>query len=127
MKEQTSRIFYWVVTIPFAALILFAAFNYFFKHALIVDVFTRLGFPAYIIYPLAVAKVLGLAALLSNYSKTLKEWAYAGFFFNLVLALSAHINAGDGQWTPAAVCLVLLTASYVLDRQVHGGVKGNGN
>lgn len=118
MSDKTTRILYWLVTIPFVAMMLFAAFNYFFKHELIVDVFTRLGFPTYIIYPLAMAKLLGIIAILTNRSRTLKEWAYAGFFFNLLLALSAHLNAGDGQFAPALICLVLLTASYILDKKL---------
>ena len=118
MSEKTTRALYWLVTIPLAAMMLFAAFNYFFKHELIAGVFHGLGYPRYIIYPLAVAKLLGVAALLAGYSKTLKEWAYAGFFFNLILATSAHLNAGDGQWAPAVICLILLIASYVFDKKL---------
>lgn len=113
-----TRILYWVVLVPFAALMLFAVYNYVFKHELIVDVFHRLGFPTYIIYPLAVAKLLGVAAIVSNISEPLKEWAYAGFFFNFVLAMSAHLNVGDGQFAPALVCLILLVTLYILDKVV---------
>jgi len=115
------RILYWIVTGALCLLMLFAAFNYVFQHDLIVDVFNKLGFPTYIIYPLAFAKVLGVLAILTKRSKRLKEWAYAGFFFNFVLALSAHINANDGsQALPAAVCLGLLIISYALDRRIYG-------
>ena len=114
------KIVYWIATGLLCALMLFAAFNYIFKHELIVDVFNRLGFPAYIIYPLAALKVLGIAAILTKWSPTLKEWAYAGFFFNFILAMSAHINAGDGiQFLPAFVCLVLLIVSYVIDKKLN--------
>ena len=99
---------------------LFAAFNYVFKHTLIVEVFTKLGYPTYIIYPLAVAKILGVIAILTKTSKTLREWAYAGFFFNFLLALSAHIHVGDGQFLPALSCLILLLVSYVLDKKIYG-------
>ena len=110
---------YWTATVLLTLLMLFAAFNYIFKHELIVIVFQKLGFPTYIIYPLAVAKLLGVAAILSKKSKTLKEWAYAGFFFNFVLAISAHLNAGDGQFAPALASLALLSTSYVLDRRLY--------
>jgi hypothetical protein len=116
-----AKIGYWIVAVPFTALMLFAVYNYFFKHELIVEVFHRLGFPTYIIYPLAIAKIFGLVAILSSRSRVLKEWAFAGFFFNLVLALSAHVNAGDGQFAPALVCLLLLIALYILDRKKNGG------
>ena len=63
-------------------MMLFASFNYIFKHGLVAEVFVKLGYPTYIIYPLAVAKVLDVIAILTKKSGTLKEWAYAGFFFN---------------------------------------------
>ncbi len=115
------RIVYWLVTVPLTALMLFAAFNYVFNHDLIVDVFNKLGFPTYIIYPLAVAKLLGIIAILTKKSQGLKEWAYAGFFFNFVLAFSAHINARDGEFAPALVSLILLAFSYVLDKKLYAG------
>jgi hypothetical protein len=115
------RIFYWVATGPLIAMMLFAAFNYIFNHDLIVDVFNTLGFPTYIIYPLAVAKLLGVTAIVTDKSSSLKEWAYAGFFFNFLLAFSAHLNARDGQFAPALVCLILLAISYVLNKKTTGG------
>jgi hypothetical protein len=118
MKLQ--RIVYWIATGLLSLLMLFAAFNYIFKHELIVIVFNKLGFPSYIVYPLAAAKLLGVLAILTNQSKTLKEWAYAGFFFNFLLALSAHLNAHDGQFAPALISLVLLLISYFLDKRVRG-------
>lgn len=118
-----ARFVYWIVTGPLIALMLFAAFNYTFNHDLIVDVFNNLGFPTYIIYPLAIAKLLGVIAIVANLSRSLKEWAYAGFFFNFLLAFSAHINVRDGQFAPALVCLILLAISYDLDKKIYGGMK----
>lgn len=86
---------------------------YIFNHAEVVKTFGTLGFPAYIIYPLAAAKTLGVIAILTGFSKILKEWAYAGFFFNFLLALSAHLNAGDGEFAFALLALSLLFISYV--------------
>jgi hypothetical protein len=114
-----QKIVYWIATGMLSALMLFAAGNYIFKHELIVEVFSNLGFPAFIIYPLAVAKLLGVVAIVSRRSPTLTEWAYAGFFFNFMLAFSAHINVGDGQFLPAALCLVLLIVSYTIGRKIY--------
>jgi DoxX-like family len=113
------RATYWLVTGLLALLMLFASANYVFKHELIVEVFTRLGYPTYLIYPLAIAKLLGVAAILIKKSRTLKEWAYAGFFFDFLLALAAHLRVGDGQFVPALGCLILLLISYGLDRKLY--------
>lgn len=108
-----NKIIYWIATALLSLLMLLAAGMYIFNHAEVVKTFGTLGFPAYIIYPLAAAKVLGVIAILTGFSKTLKEWAYAGFFFNFLLALSAHLNAGDGEFAFALIALVLLFVSYI--------------
>jgi hypothetical protein len=43
-----------------------------------------LGYPKYIIPFLGVAKILGAVVLLIPSLRRVKEWAYAGFFFDLV-------------------------------------------
>jgi hypothetical protein len=116
MKIQ--KIIYWVTTGLLCLLMLASAGMYIFNHQAVLEIFKTLGFPAYIVYPLAVAKLLGVIAILSKQSKTLKEWAYAGFFFDFLLAASAHINAGDGEFALAIVALVLLLVSYFFDKKV---------
>jgi uncharacterized membrane protein YphA (DoxX/SURF4 family) len=43
----------------------------------------RLGYPEYLLTILGIAKLLGVAALLYPGMPRLKEWAYAGFAFDL--------------------------------------------
>jgi hypothetical protein len=64
---------------------------------------------------LAVAKLLGIVAILYGCPTVLKEWAYAGFTFDVVGAFSSHLASGD-PLHGAAVHLVffaLQLASYV--------------
>lgn len=117
---KSAKIIYWIATGLLCLLMLVSAGMYIFKHAEVVKIFNSLGYPSYIVYPLATAKILGVLAILSKQSQTLKEWAYAGFFFEFLLALSAHINAGDGGFAAAAVALVLLLTSYFLDKKIYG-------
>lgn len=116
---KTNKIIYYGATGLLTLLMIFSAGMYFFNHAAIAEVFVRLGYPAYIIYPLAAAKILGLIAIWSNYSRDLKQWAYAGFFYDFLLALAAHVNAKDGEWLPAFVALILLMVSYFLGRNLE--------
>ncbi|MGI8542977.1 MAG: DoxX family protein [Aridibacter sp.] len=115
---KTDRIIYYISTGLLSVFMVLAAGMYIFKHNEVAGIFTSLGFPTYIIYPLATAKLLGTITLWSNKLKTLKEWAYAGFFFNFILALSAHLNAGDGGWLAAAAALVLLITSYIFYKKL---------
>lgn len=43
----------------------------------------------------------------------LSDLAYAGMFFHLLLATSAHLNAGDTGFILALVALALLFASFL--------------
>lgn len=117
MDQKTSKIIYYISTVLLTALMLFSAQMYFFNHEMIQGAFTGLGYPTYLIYPLAAAKILGLLAIWTRLSQTLKEWAYAGFFFDTILALTAHLNAADGGYLFSSVGIVLVLLSYIFEKQ----------
>ena len=110
---KSNKIIYWISTGLLTALMMFSTGMYFFNYAEINSAFMKLGFPTYIIYPLAIAKLVGLIVIWTKKSKALTEWAYAGFFFTVVLALSAHITANDGEFAPALLGLVFVLVSYI--------------
>jgi len=56
---------------------------------------TTLGYPAYLMTILGSWKVLGVVALLAPGFPRLKEWAYAGMFFDLSGAVASHLMSGD--------------------------------
>ena len=58
--------------------------------------FAHLGYPAYFLVLLGVWKVLGAIALLVPGFPRLKEWAYAGIFFDVTAAVVSVIAVGDG-------------------------------
>lgn len=109
-----NRIFTGLLTM----ILLMSVGMYLFQHEMIMESFTKLGYPTYIIYPLAIAKILGLLAIWTNKSPILKRMAYTGFFFNFILAFSAHIMVGDGESMMALVAIFLLIVSYVSYRYV---------
>ncbi len=87
---------YWVSTVVFCDIFLSSATLHFTKFEIVKEFFQSLGYPIYLIYLIAIAKVLGVIVILSKRSKLLSEWAYAGFFFDVVLAAAAHFHANDG-------------------------------
>jgi hypothetical protein len=115
---KTQKTAYYITTGLVSLLMLFSAGMYIFSNAEVSELFTSLGYPTYIIYPLAIAKILGLIAIWQNKNQTLKEWAYAGFFFDLILAFSAHYMVGDGEQGGAIVGLVLLITSYYFGKRI---------
>lgn len=110
---------YRVVTGLLTALAAMSATMYVVQYDMVSETFLKLGFPVFVIYPLATAKILGLVAIWTKKSKMLKEWAYAGFAFDFVLAVGAHLAISDGEFAPALVALVLLAVSYVYDRKLY--------
>ena len=91
---------------------------YVFNHAEIATMFAAFGYPIYIIYPLAFAKVSAVAVLLSQKQSTIKEWAYAALFFEFILAFFAHFMIGDGEQIGTVIAMTLLIASYLSGRKL---------
>lgn len=115
---KTNRIIFYASTGLFTLLMLFSAGMYVFNHEEIVKGFTSFGYPTYLIYPLATAKILGLIALWFFQKKTIVEWAYAGFFFNAILAFFAHVMIGDGEQVGAILAFVFLMTSYIFSKRI---------
>ena len=120
---KKSKLAYYVATTLLSLMMVGGACMYVFNHTEVAKVFEALGYPTYIIYPLAAAKVLGIIAIWSNFNKSLKEWAYAGFFYDLVLAVAAHVSIRDDEYAPATVGLALLAISYLSWHRSDTSVK----
>ena len=56
---------------------------------------THLGYPLYFTTILGFWKLPGALVLLAPRWPRLKEWAYAGAFFNMTGAVASHISTGD--------------------------------
>ena len=115
---KLNKIIYWSSTTVFCSIFLFSAIMYFTTYNMVKGFFESLGYPVYIIYPLAVVKILGIAAILIKKSRLLKEWAYAGFFFDTALAAAAHIHAKDGGQMLALTAMIMLIISRIYDAKV---------
>ncbi|MEM6320248.1 MAG: DoxX family protein [Bacteroidota bacterium] len=114
---KRDKIVYWVATDLLSLMMTGSATMYILQYEEVARVFTAAGFPTYIIYFLATCKFLGVLAILTKKSRMLKEWAYAGFFFNFCLAFMAHMNS-DGALAAPIITMILLFISYFMDKQV---------
>jgi hypothetical protein len=69
-----------------------------------------IGYPTYVLYIVGVWKVLAVGALLWRGLLRLREWAYAGIFFEMSGAAASHVLAGDSIGKFAApLAFTLLT------------------
>ncbi len=82
-----------------------------------------LGFPAWTSLPLALAKLAGLAVILSRRFEALTWLAFAGFFYDVVLALGAHVAQRDGARAALALVGIAVTvAAYLVERRRRAAV-----
>jgi hypothetical protein len=92
MQPKTINILYWVFTIIFAGLMIFSSYG-----SIIVNddakklIHDQLGYPEYFIPFTGWAKLIGSIIILIPGLKTIKEWAYAGLFFDLIAAIYSGI------------------------------------
>jgi uncharacterized membrane protein YphA (DoxX/SURF4 family) len=78
-----------------------------------------LGYPHYLNNFLATAKVLGIIAILVPGFPRLKEWAYAGFAFDLIGATYSTYAVGEpaSHWGFMFIFIALLAGSYYFYHQ----------
>lgn len=115
-STKMRSIIYWVVTLPFLFIMISSVYKYFTASTEMLDGVKALGYPAYILTILGIAKALGVLAIFANKFKTLKEWAYAGFTFDLIGASMSHYFSGDAivKIVTPIVILMFVFASYFL-------------
>lgn len=112
---MTRKIVYWISTGLVSLLYLASATFYAIQGDTVRALLGKLGYPGYLVPVLIIAKLLGVAAILSRVNVALSDLAYAGMFFHLLLAISAHLNAADyGGAVPAVVGLVAVIISFLM-------------
>src|SRR5882762_8480565 len=110
------NIAYWITTGLTAAAFAFGGIVDIGRGPQVVEGMKHLGYPLYFAVILGVWKVLGAVAIVAPRLPLLKEWAYAGMFFDLTGAAASHAFSGDGAAniiTPLVV-LVFVVASWAL-------------
>ncbi len=112
MNQRTKGLIHLIAKGILTVVVLFSVILYFTKYEDIALEFSNFPYPVYLIYPLAVAKILGLIALWFKVPLNLREWAYAGFFYNFLLAITAHLQIQDGEQFPAIIAMLLLLTTY---------------
>lgn len=85
-NEKIKTIAYWIITVLVGGNYLFAGVLYLIGGDEVKAGMGQLGYPYYFPVILGVWKLLGGLALIVPRFPLLKEWAYAGIFFNLTSA-----------------------------------------
>src|SRR5499433_2236268 len=115
-RERIKTIAYWMTTIFGPASFVIGGIIGLTRGAAMLSELAHLGYPAYFATILGAWKLLGAIAIVAPRLPRLKEWAYAGFFFDLTSAAFSHASAGDvtGDTLAPLVFLALVVASWAL-------------
>jgi hypothetical protein len=107
---------YWITTGLVALAFAFGGVADLARSADVIAGMAHLGYPAYLAGLLGVWKLLGTSAILVPGSARLKEWAYAGMFFDLTGAAYSHASSGDplAKILTPLIVLGLVAASWAL-------------
>ncbi len=115
MSKKTINIIYWITTGLILAMMLFSAVSSFMENPDGAKMLAALGYRPYVLHLLAVAKILGIIAILTPGFPRLKEWAYAGFMFDLIGATFSFYASGFAfkDWAFMPVLIAILACSYI--------------
>ena len=110
---KKTKILYRVFTALFAFMMLGSAIPDIMSSDVAIEGMHKgLGYPLYFIPFIGVAKLLGVIAIITPGFRKLKEWAYAGFAFDLIGATFSIVSSG--QQDAGVLFMVLPLALGVL-------------
>ena len=117
--SRTWLIVYWVCTLYVVVTSLWAGVTDILHAPPLFEELLRLGYPPHFSTVLGLWKVLGAVALVTPRYPLLKEWAYAGMFFDFSGAIVAYASAGDGvvSYVGPVLSMSALIASWYLRPQ----------
>ena len=129
MNKKTINVIYWITTGLILAMMLFSAASSFMENPDGAKMLAAIGYRPYVLHLLAVAKVLGVIAILTPGFPRLKEWAYAGFMFDLIGATYSFYISGFAfkDWAFMLVLIAVLACSYIFYHkrlQLKGAAAG---
>ena len=99
---------YWAATGLLAAELLAGAGLDLTRQPMAASVIAHLGYPAYLLTIVGVWKLLAVPAILAPGFLRLKEWAYAGIFFEMSGAVVSHAVCGDNKALIAPLVFTVL-------------------
>jgi hypothetical protein len=113
---MARKIAYWAST-AIACLALFGSLSYLSGSEQVVEGFAKAGYPQHLRIVLGIAKPAAAIVLLLPGLALLKEWAYAGVTFALVMAsISGYLSGGGAKGAGLPLVLLALVATSYFTR-----------
>ena len=121
MSKKTTNIIYWAGTLLTSLWFGASGFFELTGNPVVWDITVKLGYPPHFIYLLGVFKLAGVAVLLiPNKLLRLKEWVFAGVFFDITFAFFSKIAVlGFAATIDAIVAFAMVTTTYFMFRKLY--------
>lgn len=121
MKTKTTKIIFWSGAIFMSLWFGASGFFELTKNPVVWDITRQLGYPPHFIYILGVFKLAGILVLLfPNRLLRLKEWVFAGMFFDITFAFFSKIAVlGFPATIDAIVAFTVLSVTYLMFRKLY--------
>jgi uncharacterized membrane protein YphA (DoxX/SURF4 family) len=117
-RSRARGIAYWIITSLVALEVGVGGIMDLLRTEHVRVVVSHLGYPLYVLTILGLWKIPGAAMLLIPRFPRLREWAYAGIFFEMTGAAFSHALFHDPGYFAITLTFALLTlASRMLERQ----------
>ncbi len=94
-KSRTIPRIYWAATVFLAFIMFFGGIAEILNQWGTLETHTILGYPVYVLTIIGMWKIFGTFAILVPKFPRLKEWAYAGMFFDITGAFISHAAVGN--------------------------------
>ena len=124
MATKSEKVLYWSATGYMLLLMMMSVVSYHINHDGMAMMFVAFGYPAYLVYPLAYLKLIGVIVVITNRYNNLKEWVYATYYINMILAFVVHVVAENFYWH-AVLGLICVPISYIYSNKVRGRPSRN--
>ncbi|GAB4022807.1 DoxX family protein [Spirosoma migulaei] len=121
MTTKTAKTIYWIGALLTSLWFGASGFFELTKNPIVWDITLTLGYPAYFIYILGVAKLAGVTVLLlPDRLLRLKEWVFAGVFFDIIFAFGSKLSViGLPATLDALIAFGMVTVTYLMFRKVY--------
>lgn len=128
MELKTQKRIYWTGAVLTALWFGASGFFELTKNPVVWNITQQLGYPAHFIYLLGVAKLSGIVVLLTpNKLLRLKEWVFAGIFFDIIFAFVSKLAVlGFAATADAIIAMVMVTVTYTMFRKLYPATYRNG-
>jgi len=121
MNVKTTKIIYWTGIVLTSLWFGASGFLELARSPIVWEITQQLGYPDHFIYLLGVFKLAGIITLLiPNKVLRLKEWVFAGIFFDITFAFFSKLAViSFASTADAIIAFVMVSVTYAMFRKLY--------